>query len=391
MRRHIPFLLPLAVVLAAISWFAPRLPIASIDCSTGSAPFCLSVPTTAPDSLPDAWLVDQLRPCRGSAATGPSFCLALPTPAPSADLGELLAQRRDTCAQLEAGEAPDFCLVAPTGGASTAGLQRDIALALLRQRFGTEFRRTAASGVQLWTEAGVSGPIVDSALRLVIADSGAVQDFFGRRYVQPPAVFLFASHQSFSLAMQRHFGVEAATAARLSQQLLGVLLTGSDAVAINGESIVTSARPVVYRHELAHVLIHQLAGDGIAAWLDEGLATRVSAIDAAIVDRPRADAIALIQTDRRSLSIFTDHRDWQTVNTAYGGRAYGVAAEGVLEIERRIGRSGLTALLEAIGRGASVEDGFQTLSGETLDDFIARLPATLCGPRPDGGVAPVGC
>ncbi|HEV2009807.1 MAG TPA: hypothetical protein VGS17_02115 [Candidatus Limnocylindria bacterium] len=232
--------------------------------------------------------------------------------------------------------------------------------------------------MQLWTEIGVSGPIVDGALRLVIADSVAVQEYFGRSYQQPPAVFLFTSRQSFSLAMQRHFGVDPAVAAQLSQQLLGVLLTGSDAVAINGEGIVTSARPVVYRHELAHVLLHQLAGDDIPAWLDEGLATRVSAVDPAIVDPARAGAIAFLRTDRRALTIFTDRRDWQTVNASFGGRAYGVAAEAVLEIERRVGRSGVTALLEALGQGASLEEGFHALAGETLDDFIARLPSIVC-------------
>ena len=378
-QRHLPYLVLLATVLAVFTWSAPRPPLASPDCSAGpSTPvFCASVPTSAPETLVSMSLVDQVRPCTERAASGPSFCVALPTPAPSADLGELLAQRRDTCAKLEAGEAPDFCLVVPAGGASTAGLQRDIALALLRQRLGTEFRRTAASGVQLWTEVGVSGPIVDGALRLVIADSVAVQDHFGRSYQQPPAVFLFMSHQSFSLAMQRHFGVDPAVAAQLSRQLLGVLLTGSDAVAINGESIVTSGRPVVYRHELAHVLIHQLAGDGIPAWFDEGLATRVSALDPAVIDPARAGAIAALRSDRRALSIFTDRRDWQSVNSAFGGRAYGVAAEAVLEVERRVGRNGVTTLLEALGHGVPFEDAFRAAVGETLDDFIARLPSIV--------------
>ena len=35
---------------------------------------------------------------------------------------------KDACAKIEAGEAPDFCLVVPAGGASTDALQRDIAI-----------------------------------------------------------------------------------------------------------------------------------------------------------------------------------------------------------------------------------------------------------------------
>jgi hypothetical protein len=357
LRRFAPFLVLLAILVALLA-------------SQAAAPR----PTTADPMV----LVDQLRQCGGSA--GPSFCVGLPVSAPTVDRAELLVRRQDACAQIDAKEAPDFCLVVPAGGASTAALQRDLALTILRQRLGADFRRTTAGGVQLWTEVGVSGPIVDVALRLVGADAAAVQEYFGRSYPEPPAVFLFTSHQSFSLALQKFFGVEPGVAARLSQQLLGVLLKGSDAVAINGESIVTSGRPVVYRHELAHVLIHQISGDGIPAWLDEGLATRVSAIDPAVIDPARAAAIASLKTDRRALSIFTDRRDWQTVNTAFANGAYGVAAEAVLQIERRAGRDGVVALLEGIGRGASLEEVFRAVMGETLDDFIARLPLVV---RPD--------
>ncbi len=375
-RRIVPLAMLVATLVALIVWWAPRLPVSS-DCPTdvSFAHFCTVLPTNAPESA--VAVVDHLSPCTSSAAPGASFCLVLPTPAPGMDRTELLVQRRDACALLESGEAPDFCLIVPTGGASTAALQRDLALAQLRQRLGADFRRSTAGGVQLWSEVGVSAPVVEGAIRLITADAAAVEDYFGRRYQQPPAVFLFLSQQSFGLALQRHFGVNAALATQMSRQLLGVLLTGSDAVAINGQFIVTTGRPVVYRHELTHVLIHQLAGDRIANWLDEGLATLVSAVDPGTIDVFRASALASLRTDPRALSVFTDPRDWQTVNSAYGNRAYGVAAEASLAMERRIGRGGVTGLLESLGRGAAYEDAFRSAMGETLDDFIATLPSTV--------------
>ncbi len=385
-RRILPIAVLAVTLFALIVWWAPRVPVAFTDCPPDASPttFCAVLPTSVAAPSGAALTFDQIRPC-AAGAVGASFCISLPTPAPSTDRTELLARRKDACSQLEVGEAPDFCLVVPASGASTAALQRDIALANLRQRLGADFRRTTSGSVQLWTEVGISGPIVDGALRIVSADAAAVEEYFGRRYQQPPAVFLFTSQQSFGNALQRNFGVSADLAAQMSRQLLGVLLTGSDAVAINGQSIVTSQRPVVYRHELAHVLIHQLAGDGIATWLDEGLATRVSAIDPAVVDPARAAAIAALRTDPRALSIFRDPRDWQTLNTAYGGnRAYGVAAEASLAIERRVGRDGVTALLEILGHGTPLDDAFRTVLGETLDDFVTQLPSRLTG-APAGG------
>jgi hypothetical protein len=330
---------------------------------------------------PDPWAgmsgADRLRSCADAGGAGPSFCVTLPAPA-LADRGTLLASRRTACGVLQPGEAPDFCLVVPSNDASTAALRREIALADLRQRLGGDFRRTTAAGLQLWTEVGLSPEVAAGVLRGVVTDAAAVEDYFGRSYRERPAVFLFTSRRSFALALERHFAVSPAEAGQLSRQLLGLLLTGSDAVAINGENVVTSVRPIVYRHELAHVLIHQLAGDGVSAWLDEGLATRISALDPAVIDPARAEAIALLRTDRRVLAIFTDRRDWQTINAAYNGRAYGVAAEAVLEIERRVGRAGVTTVLEALGQHAALEETFQATTGETLDDFVARLPSTVC-------------
>ena len=41
-------------------------------------------------------------------------------------------------------------------------------------------------------------------------------------------------------------------------------------------------------------------------------------------------------------------------------------------------KSGVTTLLEALGHGASIEDAFHAVAGETLDDFLARLPSIVC-------------
>ncbi|MEA2662979.1 MAG: Peptidase superfamily [Chloroflexota bacterium] len=340
--------------------------------------FCEAFPSFAPASSTPLPLVDQIQPCDGSGFR-PAFCVAFPSGGPSVDRPTLVARRQDACAEL-GGEAPDFCLILPSDATSTGVLRREVALALLRQRLGSDFRRTGSGRAQLWTELGVSAPVSDQVFSLVSDDAAAVEAFFGRSFREPPAVFLFRSRQSFGTAIERQFGVPPNVAGQMAQQLLGLLLTGADAVAINGEAVLTGGRPIVYRHELGHVLIHQLAGDDLPAWLDEGLATYLSDFDGSVVGPERAVALSVLRVNPDARRIFAEGQGFLQVNTDFAGHAYAVAAEAVHLLDIHGGRAGVVALLEAIGRGVALPDAFPDTAGETLDDFLAELPARAWGP-----------
>ncbi|MEA2662851.1 MAG: Peptidase superfamily, partial [Chloroflexota bacterium] len=344
----------LALVLALGPRFGSQAPPACDDAPIGQR-FCASLPSfdpPPPASSNAAALVDQIQPCQ-STGFRPSFCVGLAAPGATVDRPALVAQRRATCEQLGR-EAPDFCVSVPAADTANATLQREVALALVRQRLGADFARVGSGRTQLWAEVGLAGAIADHVERLVLEDAAAVETFFGRTFREPPAVFLFRSRQSFAAAMERQFGVPADVAAQLAGELLGVLITGADAVAINGESVLNGGRPVVYRHELGHVLIHQLAGDRLPSWLDEGLAAYVSDFDASIVSPERAIAMSMLRVDPQAVGMFTDPRAFLDINAELSGHAYAVAAEAVHAIDLRAGRSGVVALLEALARGTPI-------------------------------------
>lgn len=383
-----------AVAAALVVWISPRLPFPSASpaaCGVAPLVFCATLPPfRSPDESPGR-LVDQARPCEGPSALA-SFCLALPAAAGATDPTALLARRQDACAQLAPSDAPGFCLAPPAGSASTQALQRQVALVLLRQRLGPDFRRAGTTSVELWTETSMSSAVADAIGATLVADARSVETYFGRTFGDPPAVFLFTSRGSFAAALERQFGFSAESAGLLARQAGGVTLAGIDAVAINGESILGAGRSTIFRHELAHVAIHRLSGISIPAWLDEGLATLAEERDPYGSDR--ATALSILRNDSGVLTIFSDDRSWLQNNTDYGGHAYGVAAEAARVLVARLGMPALAALLERIGAGTDPTAAIEDAIKEPLSRFVLALPARaladcqqgifLSAARPDG-------
>ena len=353
-------------------WIAPRLPApAAAQCDTAPLTFCATLPPFRSPDAPLTRLIDQARPCEDPAALA-SFCLALPIASDTSDPTVLLGRRHDACAQLAPTDAPGFCLAPPAGSASAQVLQRQVALVLLRQRLGADFRRAGTGPVDLWTETSMSAPVADAIFATLVQDAAAVEAYVGRKFDDPPAVFLFTSRESFAAALERQFGFSADTAGLLARQTGGVTLAGIDAVAINGESILGAGRTTIFRHELTHVAVHRLTGEAVPAWLDEGLATIVEAGDAFGADR--ATALSLLANDPAVLTIFGDQRSWLQNNTDFGGHAYGVAAEAVRVLLDRIGRPALVPMLQRMGAGVPPEAAIEDALAEPLARFVIELP-----------------
>ncbi len=369
-----------AVMLGVLGWSRLPVPGASFpgpaDC--GSAPsavrFCPSLPSFQPPEDTPVRIADQIRPCEDATASRPSFCVALPAASGDVDHATLVARRQDACAQLSPGDAPAFCLAVPSSTTADATLEREAALVLLRQRLGSDFRRVSGGELELWAERGVSSAVADRIDGILRDDAAAVQTYFARRFRDVPAVFLFASQRSFGLALERQFGYSGAMAAQLSGQYGGILVSGIGVIAINGQNVLGGARPTIFRHELTHVMTHQLAGAGLPMWLDEGLATLVAEPDASAFDLDRATAFSILGDETMRSTTFDEERSWFDRNAALGGNAYGVAAEAVRLIVGRLGQAGLVAMLEAVGRGAPLASAYAAATGESLTRFVSGVP-----------------
>jgi hypothetical protein len=356
--------------------------------------FCPAMPSFEPPEVASVRLADQVRPCEDADTFRPSFCIDPPGTAGVPDHDALVARRQDACAQLSPGDSPGFCLVIPSSATADATLQREVALVLLRERLGPEFRRISSDGLDLWAESGVSGAVAERLEAVVREDAAFVEAYFARKLRDVPAVFVFSSQQSFAVALEKQFGYSRGMAAQLSNQYGGLLVSGLGAIAINGENVLGGERPTIFRHELTHVMAHQLAGDGLPMWLDEGLATLVAEADSSVFDLERVTALSILADDSIRMLAFDEDRSWFDRNAALGGNAYGVAAEAVRAIAMRVDRAAFTALLEAVGRGQTLTSAYPDATGESLSQFVVSLPervlagcvkgVVLSATRPDG-------
>ena len=367
------------------------------DCqpATGLAlRFCPDVRPLHASFDESAVAIDQVRLCDPSGSL-PSFCVALPASGAALDQATLTATRQRACAQLVPKEAPTFCL-SLSPGTGSAALEREVALALLRQRIGEDVRRVGTAPPDLWVEAGVPPASADRLRSVLLADMAAVRAYFGRDFGRVPAVFVFATRGSFAAGLERHFGYPAGPAARLAAQSGGLLVTGLDAIVINAENVLGARSLTILRHELAHVLLHELAGDTtMPAWLDEGLATLIERTGTGADDRERLVSLSIAAERRISLDSLADAGGWLSRNEALAGHAYGVAAGAAEILVDRVTSSGLVPLLEALGRGVPLADAYAARATESLAAFIEAFPsralAASCGrgivtsaPGPDG-------
>ena len=366
------------------------------DCASilAALRFCPAVPSFEPPAASPKLITDQVRPCEDADTFRPSFCVALPAANQGADHATLVARRQDACAQLPLGDAPGFCLVIPSSGTQDAALEREAALLLLRQRLGPDFRRVSGGTLDMWAESGVSLDVAQQLDTFVREDAAAVESYFGRRFRDVPALFVFASQRSFALALEKQFGYSRGLAEQLSNQFGGLLVSGLGAIAINGQNVLGGARPSIFRHELTHVMAHQLAGTGLAMWFDEGLATLVAETDPSAFDIDRTTAFSILADSGLRMIAFDEDRSWFDRNAALGGNAYGVVGEAVRLIAGRLDRPGLVSLLEAVGRGQKLTSAYGAATGESLAQFVQTIPSsvlagcpsgiTLSATRPDG-------
>jgi len=232
---------------------------------------------------------------------------------------------------------------------------------------------------RLLAEAAIS---TDEVARLASAlerDLAATERNFGAQFEHAPTVYVFATRASFAFALERGFGQSASEAGMLAAGNGGVAFPRQATIAVNWEAIRADTSLSLMRHELTHVLVHQLAGTEteLPAWLDEGIATlaeRDGAADPLADARAASATLALLTQGRASLDALSSARDWTIRNAELDGRGYTVAAQAVELLERQLPADGLKQLLiEARTKGFGA--AFAAVRGESFADFVSAFPA----------------
>jgi hypothetical protein len=244
-------------------------------------------------------------------------------------------------------------------------------------------RDVRMDGATLHLESSVSDIDASRIADAVVRDAAASEKWLGAPFAQAPQVYVFATRGSFAFALQRGFGQRATDAAALATANGGVAFPGQNAIVVNWENVRGDTNVSITRHELTHVLVHQLAGvdTELPAWFDEGIATlaeRQVAPDAARDARDASATMNMLRTGQTSLQELSAPRDWTMRNATLDGRAYTFAAAGVAVLQESLGTGGLEQLL-ARAHDVGFAKAFGEATGGSTSDFSISFPARLAG------------
>jgi len=244
-------------------------------------------------------------------------------------------------------------------------------------------------GARVLIEATIDGADSSRIVAAVTGDLAGVQEMLGTSFDRQPAVYVFATRASFAFALQRSFGQSGTDAGMLAAGNGGVAFPHQGAVAINWAAVGTSLS--VIRHELTHLLVHQIAGvtTDLPAWFDEGFAT-LSARDAGDTEidnaRDASATLALLTQGRGALASLSSPAEWTIRNAELGGRAYALSAEAVALLRQSGGARGLSQILARAGV-VGFGQAFGEARGESVADFTAAFPGRFAAAHQTSRIA----
>jgi len=275
--------------------------------------------------------------------------------------------------------APHHSVTAPitgqNGGTTCCSLQTSAGA----HDTGLAMKTVAVGGVHVHVEASAGDDVVARISAAVARDVPAAQTDLGASFAHSPDVYVLTSRASFALALQNGFGQRASDAAALSVANGGVAFPAESAIVINWAGVSSDHDLAVVRHELTHLLVHQIAGvdTQIPAWLDEGLAMRAEHMvspDAARDARDASATLSLARSGAVSLSDLSSAGDWTVANAHLDGRGYAVATEAVNVLEHSLGHDGITGLLKRAHQ-VGFAQAFGEATGGSAADFANAFPA----------------
>jgi EAL domain-containing protein (putative c-di-GMP-specific phosphodiesterase class I) len=247
-------------------------------------------------------------------------------------------------------------------------------------RTGMELECQRGDRADLYVERTVAPAVRDALATAIERDMATLERDLGHTFASRPAVYAFATRNSFAFGLQEMFGVRGPDAGLLAAANGGITLPRQGAIAINLQNVAKDKDFAIVRHELAHALVHEIVGvnASLPAWFDEGLATLMER-DGGPTSAARSAAVALgiLSAGKTTLGDLDQQTQWAQRNAALDGEAYTVAAEAVRHLELRLTHDGLIRMLDAIGGGSTFASAYLAEAGETITDFTRAFPSRL--------------
>ena len=256
---------------------------------------------------------------------------------------------------------------------------------------GIEFA-VAPSPADLRIETAISRDDEATIVATVAADIDAVQRDFDRRFSSRPAVYVFATNETYGLGLQRLFGYSAATAKFVADNSVSFFEPSLLTIAANWQAIGDRRPIAAIRHELTHRLTLDACAprcDLVPAWLNEGEARLQEALvpggDWRLL-RVRYEAASMAATETLiPLNTLVSQLSWNALTDWAGYYKYQEAARATELLRADIGgETPIARLYDRLRRGENVAQAYSALTSRSFDDFVAGLGARMREGLPRG-------
>jgi hypothetical protein len=246
---------------------------------------------------------------------------------------------------------------------------------------GLTFWTFSGSSAEVYTETTIGASGTQAVVVQVDADTSQIQKDYGRTFAGRPAVYAMGSSATFFRAVQS-IGGSTSTTPSWAGGLCICHDPHPDWLFVNWQDEKDRGQLTVIRHELTHVMEHQLAaGAFLPTWFDEGNARveefTISGTDWwEAVQRYRAvsmDALGSLFT----LADLTSGFAWSQRSEADAKYEYAVAAVAVHFLRADVGLAGELLIFDLMAQGHTFDEAYQLVALRSVADFDAGFAARV--------------
>ena len=250
---------------------------------------------------------------------------------------------------------------------------------------GISFRVTATAAADLYTESTISTPDVQRLANQIAADTTQIRFDYGQPYASRPAAYVLASSTTFAQAVQTIGGAATPPPSWADGQCcFGPTRSW---LFINWQAEAASGQLTALRHELTHMMEHQLAPQAVLpAWFNEGNArleefTVPGTLWWAMDQRSRAASMAF-QGSLFTLADLTSQATWNARSDLQATYEYAVAAQAVQLLRNDIGLAGELALFRAMAQGQTFDAAYASVAGRPFSAFSSTYAGRILALAP---------
>jgi hypothetical protein len=259
---------------------------------------------------------------------------------------------------------------------------------------GLSFLVRTSGSADVFTETTITSAEAASISSEVNVDVARIQQDYGRPFVGRPQVYVEATTANYRSAQAAILGVpqvfvgSAPVESRFESA--GVYYFGK--IAIDWSQIKDSQPLSTPRHELTHMMIHEIAGSArVPAWLNEGSA-RLEEFTVSgakwLESLNTYRAVSMAATNQLfTLDQLVSQENWNGRPFPAGDYQYGEAGAIVQLLRNEIGISGEIQILESLAAAQTYDEAYAAATGRTTAAFADSIPLRLRALGTSPGIA----